>query len=129
MSAYDCTSDLNFTSDVAGGTFFSPDDLPANGTATLSNVAGTVSAPPAGTVFSYTNYYDSNVYTITAAVNGQDAGVVSGTSAAAGTATGTTTTGSAPGATSTSKLGAASTPRGNWKFAAAVALVGAVALP
>lgn len=121
MNAYNCTTELNFT-DVAGGTFYTPDDLPANGTATVSNIAGTVSAPPWGTMFSYTNYFDSTVYTITAAVGGQAAGVAS----TAGTgATAETATGHVAGATSTTKTGSGSALRGSWRLVALVALMGA----
>lgn len=84
MNAYDRTGDLNFGTDATGGgTFFTPNDLSANGTAVLSNVTGTVSAPPSGTLFSYTNYYDSTVYTISAVVGGQTPGVTTGTAGAA----------------------------------------------
>lgn len=102
MDAYNCTTELNFAG-VAGGTFYTANELPAKGMAKLSNIAGTVSAPPSGTVFSYTNFYDSTVYTITAAVEGKAPAVASGTPGAArvaGTASGS---GSAAGATSTSE--------------------------
>lgn len=78
MNAYNCTTELNFTN-VADGPFYIPHDLPPNGTATLSNIDGTLPAPPSGALFSYTNYYDSTVYTITAAVDGLSAAVASGT--------------------------------------------------
>lgn len=64
MSSYDCTKDLSFT---AASTFYDPADLPKSGSATLSNGPGTVTAPASGTVFSYTNAADSQVYTISAA--------------------------------------------------------------
>lgn len=102
MSAYDCTAELNFTN-VAGGTFYTPDNLPASGTATLSIVAGTVSAPPLGTLFSYTNYYDSTIYTITAAVDGNNAGFRGVTGVTEGVPT---VTSSGPDATITIKSGA-----------------------
>lgn len=121
MNAYNCISELNFTN-VAGGTFYTPDNLPANGTATLSNIARTVTAPPSGTIFSYTNYFDSTVYTITAAVSGKAAGVASGTGAMAGTAA--TASGSVAGATSTTKTGGGAASRGSWRLAVIVAFVG-----
>lgn len=74
MSAYSCTSELNF-SNIANGPFLMPNDLPPSGTASLSVIGGTVSAPPLGTLFSYTNSFDSAVYTITAAIGGKAAGV------------------------------------------------------
>lgn len=33
--------------------FYQPGDFPANGTSTLHNIAGTVTAPPSGTVFTW----------------------------------------------------------------------------
>lgn len=102
MSAYDCTAELNFTN-VAGGPFYTPDDVPASGTATLSVIAGTVSAPPSGTLFSYTNFFDSTIYTITAAGDGNSAGFGGVTGVTSG---GPTDTRTAPTATITLKSGA-----------------------
>jgi len=70
-----------------GNTFYGPNNLPASGTQTLSNVAGTVTAPASGSVFTYTNGGDGQVYTISAA------------SVKVGSGGGATTTGK--GATST----------------------------
>ncbi|KAF3765587.1 hypothetical protein M406DRAFT_257346 [Cryphonectria parasitica EP155] len=87
LNAYACNTDLNFTS-PAYGTFYTPDNMPENGTASLSNIAGTVSAPPSGTVFSYTNHYYSTVYTITADIENTTVAVtVTGTTGAVGTPT------------------------------------------
>lgn len=93
MTKINCASDLNFS--LAGvSTYFPPSSLPASGTATLSNNPGSVTAPPSGSVFSYTNGGDKVVYTITAASvsNGKDS-----ESGASGSAT----------ATAASKKGAA----------------------
>lgn len=122
MSAYDCKTELNFTN-VADGIFYTPDNLPASGTASLSIVAGTVSAPPSGTLFSYTNYFDSTIYTITAAVDGNNAGF--------GGVTGITTmatntvSGPKPTVTVTSAAVSGYRCRGSWVLASVWLLVGA----
>ncbi|KIM95259.1 hypothetical protein OIDMADRAFT_72181, partial [Oidiodendron maius Zn] len=72
LSEFPCGSKLGFTP-VAGGTFYGPDDLPASGTATLSNLGGTVTSPASGAVFTYTNGGDGIAYTISAA-NVKDSG-------------------------------------------------------
>lgn len=125
MDAYNCTTELNFA-DVAGGTFYTPNELPANSMAKLRISQGQSRRPPSGTVFSYTNFYDSIVYTITAAVEGKAPAVASGTPGAArvaGTASGS---GSAAGATSTSEPktgGAAVDLRTDGKLAGVIAFV------
>lgn len=83
-------AELNF-SNVARGTFYTPGNLPPNGTAGLSVMTGTVSAPPSGTLFSYTNYFDSTVYTITAAVDGNSPGFEGVTGVTTGLPTNTST--------------------------------------
>ncbi|KAK5991867.1 hypothetical protein PT974_05254 [Cladobotryum mycophilum] len=76
MSQYNCINDLHYS--VTGvSTFYAPDDPVTTGTETLSNVPGTVTAPPSGAVFSYTNGGDKAVYTISAAgvkKGGKDSG-------------------------------------------------------
>ena len=66
LSEFPCNSKLGFPL-VAGGVFYGPDNLPSSGTATLSNLGGTVTSPASGTVFTYTNAGDGVVYTISAA--------------------------------------------------------------
>ncbi|KAK9444580.1 hypothetical protein VB005_01643 [Metarhizium brunneum] len=86
MTKINCASDLNFS--LAGvSTYFPPSSLPTSGTATLSNNPGSVTAPPSGSVFSYTNGGDKVVYTITAASASNGKGSESG---ASGSATATT---------------------------------------
>lgn len=121
MNAYNCTTDLSFN-DVAGGTLYTPDDLPVDGTATLSNSPGTVSWPPSGTMFSYTNYFESTVYTIVAAVNGQSAGVVSGTGGPVATSW------TAPVPTPTEKVGAGTMLGKSRRLAPVVAFVAVAAV-
>jgi hypothetical protein len=95
LSEFPCDSKLGFPP-VAGGHFYGPDNLPASGTATLSNLGGSVTSPVSGAVFTYTNGGDGQVYTISAAnVNAQET--------TAGNGGSPTQTRSAPGGTSTSR--------------------------
>lgn len=128
MSAYGCTTELNFTN-VADGVFYTPDNLPANGTASLSNIAGTVSAPPSGTIFSYTNYFDSTVYTITAAVDGENSGIggVTGITVGGGDVATETGTGAKPTSTFRSSAGGAGLCW-NYRYAVVVSFAGFVAM-
>ncbi|KAF8913233.1 hypothetical protein CPB84DRAFT_1841622 [Gymnopilus junonius] len=50
LSEFNCVSHLDFP-DVPGGIFYNPSNLPLTGTATLSNLPGTVTAPASGAVF------------------------------------------------------------------------------
>lgn len=79
LSEFPCESKLGFPP-VAGGTFYGPDNLPRSGTATLSNLGGSVTSPASGAVFTYTNGGDTQVYTISAPnVNGAESGGGPGT--------------------------------------------------
>ena len=93
LTQFPCDSDLGFPS-VAGGIFYGPDNLPASGNQTLSNLAGTVTSPASGAVFTYTNGANSQVYTISAA-------------SISGTGSGATITGNGR-ATTTGKSGSTS---------------------
>jgi hypothetical protein len=75
-----CT-DLGFSD---ADKFYKPGDYPSNGTATLSNVAGTVTAPPSGTVLTWSQA--SSTYTVTA--TGYDQKAVASQSEYRATATG-----------------------------------------
>lgn len=66
LETYDCKNDLGFNIDGVKS-FLKPNDPLTTGTATLSDVPGTITAPASGKVFSYTNGGDGIVYTITAA--------------------------------------------------------------
>ena len=65
--------------------FYKPGHLPANGTSTLHNVGGTLSAPPSGTVVTWSQ--SSTTYTVTA--TGYDKKAVASQSEYRATATGT----------------------------------------
>lgn len=71
---------LGFTADK----FYKPGDYPKNGTSTLSEIAGTVSAPPSGTVLTWSQA--SSTYTVTA--TGYDSKAVASQSEYRATATG-----------------------------------------
>lgn len=101
LSQFNCASDLGFDSTSVGGTFFNPNNLPASGTATLSNLPGSVTAPANGPVFTYTNGADGITYTISA-VNfkagsggsgSSGSGSTSGSSGGTGTNSGSSTSG------------------------------------
>jgi len=64
--------------------FYKPGDYPKNGTSTLSNVDGTVTAPPSGTVLTWSQA--SSTYTVTA--TGYDQKAVASQSEYRATATG-----------------------------------------
>lgn len=66
LDTYDCKNDLGFNIDGVKS-FLKPNDPLTTGTATLSDMPGTITAPASGKVFSYTNGGDGTVYTITAA--------------------------------------------------------------
>jgi hypothetical protein len=73
--------DLGFTD---ADKFYKPGDYPKNGTSTLHNVAGTVTAPPSGTVLTWSQA--SSTYTVTA--TGYDRKAVASQSEYRATATG-----------------------------------------
>lgn len=82
LSNTDCQK-IGFTD--SGDKFYKPGDLPSNGTSTLHNVAGTVTAPPSGTVLTWSQ--SSTSWTVTA--TGYDRKAVSSQSEYRATATGT----------------------------------------
>lgn len=57
LEAYDCGSDLGFAAESAGDThtFYKPNNLPKNGTETLSNTGGVLSTPVSGATFTWTD--------------------------------------------------------------------------
>ena len=50
---FDCVTDLGYEAPLSTGSVYNPTDLPASGTQTLSNIAGEVTSPASGAVFSY----------------------------------------------------------------------------
>ncbi|RDW92540.1 hypothetical protein BP5796_01934 [Coleophoma crateriformis] len=101
LAEFNCVSDLGFQN-VPGGKFYRQGNLPVADTDTLSNVAGTVTSPASGSVFTYTNNGDSQTYTIT---------VVSVSARSQGTkAVGKTTATGSSDATVTNSAGVAASP-------------------
>lgn len=84
LSSTDCQN-IGFTD--PSDKFYRPGDFPSNGTSTLSNVGGTVSAPPSGTVITWSQ--STNTWTVTA--TGYDDKAVASQSEYRATATGTGT--------------------------------------
>lgn len=83
LNTYDCVKDLGFQLDGVSS-FMKPDDPLTTGTATLSDIPGSVTAPASGRVFTYTNGADGAVYTITAAGKFSDSGSGSGSGSSGG---------------------------------------------
>lgn len=55
---------MGFPNPPGQTTFYTPNDLPDDGTQTLSNGDGTVTAPPSGTVFTW--HQSATTYTVSA---------------------------------------------------------------
>jgi hypothetical protein len=53
LNQFNCVTDLHFEPPLSTGAVYNPTDLPASGTRTLSNIAGEVTSPASGSVFSY----------------------------------------------------------------------------
>ncbi|CAG7945674.1 unnamed protein product [Penicillium nalgiovense] len=112
LEKYDCAGDLGFGRADAGGItkFYSPGNLPANGTKSLYNLDGVVSTPVSGDVFTWT-FASSLVHTVT--VSSADA-TATGAKASGGndvTATGTGTSTATGTAESDVKSGVGSSLR------------------
>ena len=133
LAQYDCAKDFGFAT-PAGGKFLNADEL-VNSTATLSNIAGTVTSPASGTLFTYTNPAITVAYTITAASANAGKGA---STTASGSATSTdkgskassgSKSGSAASATSTtSKSGAQKLDLGRGVLGFGIACILTVAL-
>ncbi|KAI0386499.1 hypothetical protein F5Y04DRAFT_123659 [Hypomontagnella monticulosa] len=70
MDAFPCESKLGYTppgDDDDSGTFYEPDDFPADGTATLSNMAGVITAPIGGATYTWTHNGIERVITVASA--------------------------------------------------------------
>lgn len=118
LDEFDCVNDLGYEAPLSTGSVYNPTDLPASGTQTLSNIAGEVTSPASGAVFSYSAIGSEwtvsalsigNTPALTtgnsvAATNSATQGGASSTSAAGNAASGTSTTGNSAGsATATAK--------------------------
>lgn len=54
LNQFNCVTDLHFEPPLSTGAVYNPTDLPASGTQSLTNIAGEVTSPASGSVFSYT---------------------------------------------------------------------------
>ncbi|KAI1799908.1 hypothetical protein F4811DRAFT_541855 [Daldinia bambusicola] len=65
MEEYPCVSKLGYTppGDDNSAVFYEPGKFPSNGTATTSNIAGSITSPVSGATYSWT--YDNLVQTVT----------------------------------------------------------------
>ena len=54
LNQNNCVTDLSFVPPLSTGAVYNPTDLPASGTQALSNIAGEVTSPASGSIFSYT---------------------------------------------------------------------------
>jgi hypothetical protein len=90
--AQTCVNSLGFIAPSVTGTLFNPTNTPAAGTQTLSNIAGEMTTPASGAVFTWTGG-DGVPYPITAisaagiVVTGTGAGSAEGTATGIGTGT------------------------------------------
>ncbi|KAI1090483.1 hypothetical protein F5B19DRAFT_463213 [Rostrohypoxylon terebratum] len=67
MEAFPCYSKLGFTppGGNSSGTFYEPNHFPSNGTETVSNIAGSITSPVSGTMYTWT--YNGVERTVTVA--------------------------------------------------------------
>jgi len=54
LNQFNCVTDLDFVPPLSNGSVYNPNDLPASGTQSLTNIAGEVTSPASGSIFSYT---------------------------------------------------------------------------
>ncbi|CEJ89645.1 hypothetical protein VHEMI05476 [[Torrubiella] hemipterigena] len=73
LSSFDCVSQLGFQK-IGGGSFYTPNNLPAFGKQPLTNTGGSVTTPGNGPSFRWTNAADGKTYTINAAGLGKAQG-------------------------------------------------------
>ena len=104
LNQFNCVTDLHFEPPLSTGAVYNPTNLPASGTQTLSNIAGEVTSPASGSVFSYTAI--GQVFTVTAlsinaveaTTNTGSAGTVVGVTGVTGTSAGSPATTAKSGA-------------------------------
>jgi len=106
LNENNCVADLGFVAPLSTGSVYNPTDLPASGTQSLTNIAGEVTSPASGSVFSYTAI--GQEFTVTALSIGE-AKVTATAQNSAGNAGGTGTAGGGTVATGTSAGGSGTT--------------------
>jgi hypothetical protein len=114
LQQFDCVNDLRFAAPLSTGSIYNPTDLPASGTQTLSNIAGEVTSPASGAVFTYSAV--GSEWTVSAlSINNKQAltteNIAAGTSTATQGVLGSTpaSTNTAAGATASGKSGGSET--------------------
>ena len=104
---FDCVNDLRFEAPLSTGKIYNPTNLPASGTQTLSNIAGEVTSPASGAVFSYSVL--GTEWTVSAlSINGKQAATTDKSETGSPTATQGGSAGTAAGGTAAT--GSASNP-------------------
>lgn len=141
LQEFDCVNDLGYQAPLSTGSVYNPTDLPASGTQTLSNIAGEVTSPASGAVFTYSAV--GSEWTVSALSIGNTPALTTGNSVAAGSsatkggsgstadggnaATGSPTSGNSAGsATATAKSGGHKLNMDLYLILGATALYGAV---
>jgi hypothetical protein len=125
LNQYNCVADLGFEAPLSTGAVYNPTNLPASGTQTLSNIAGEVTSPASGSIFSFTaigqewtvtalslDAFEETTTSQTSATTTKGAGTIVGGTVTGGTVAGvmtvTDTSAGSPAATTT-KSGAKKT--------------------
>lgn len=114
LQEFDCVNELGYEAPLSTGTVYNPTDLPASGTQTLSDIAGEVTSPASGAVFTYSAV--GSEWTVSAlSINNQAAmtteNSAAGTNSASQGGSGSTATGgnTATGTSATGKSGGSET--------------------
>jgi hypothetical protein len=129
LNQFNCVTNLHFEAPLSTGAVYNPTDLPASGTQALTNIAGEITSPASGSVFSYTaigqeftvtalsiNAFEATTTSQNGAANTGGAGTVVGVTGATGTSAGSPAT--------TAKSGAKKMTLGIPSLLAAVMLCG-----
>jgi hypothetical protein len=100
LNQYNCVADLGFEAPLSTGAIYNPTNLPASGTQAVTNIAGEVTSPASGSIFSFTAI--GQEWTVTAlSVNAFEVATTSQTSATTTRGAGTIVGGTASGGTVT----------------------------
>jgi hypothetical protein len=105
LNQFNCVTDLHSEPPLSTGAVCNPTDLPASSTQALTNIAGEVTSPASGSVFSYTaigleftvtalsiNAFEATATSQSVAANTGGAGTVVGVTGATGTSAGSPAT-------------------------------------
>ena len=112
LNENNCVAELGFVAPLSTGSVYNPTDLPVSGTGGLSNIAGQVTSPASGSVFSFTAI--GQEFTVTALSIGKAEVTTAPQNSAANTA-GTGTSGGGIVATGTSVVSPGTTKQSGAK--------------